>query len=61
MIDETIEQYLKFIKSYIPPKQGQYYKIKQTPLIILQLNVNMTATKKKKKKSRNQKREEVAE
>lgn len=60
MIDETIDQYLKFIKSYIPPKEGEYYRIKQSPLIILQLCVNMTAIKKKNKKSRNQKREEGA-
>ena len=49
---------MKFIKSYVPPKEGEFYKMKHSPLIILQLNVNMTAIKKKKKKSRNQKREE---
>lgn len=59
MIDQTIEQYLKFIKAYIPPKQGEFYRIKSYPLIILQLNVNMTAVKKKKKRSRNQKRDDL--
>ena len=57
MINETINIYLKFIKSYMPPKPGDYYIFKGYPLIILQLNVNLTAVKKKKKKSRNQKRE----
>ena len=52
MIQETISNYLAFIRSYMPPKEGDYYKFKGYPLIILQLNVHMTAVKKKKKKSR---------
>ena len=58
MIDETIDTYVKFIKSYMPPKEGEAYRMRSSPLIILQLTVNITASKKKKKKSRNQKREE---
>lgn len=58
MVDETISIYVKFIKSYVMPKAGEFYRIRSSPLIILQLNVNMTAVKKKKKKSRNQKRED---
>ena len=45
----------------MPPKEGEYYKMRASPLVILQLTVNMTAAKKKKKKSRNQKREENQE
>ena len=59
MINETIENYVNFIRTYMPPKEGDYYSMKSTPLIILNLNVNMTAVKKKKKKSRTQKREEA--
>lgn len=58
MIKETIEIYLNFIKSYMPPSKTDYYTFRGYPLIILQLNVNQTAVKKKKKGSRNKKREE---
>lgn len=40
------------MQSYIPPREGEQYQFKATPLLILQLNINVTATKKKKKKSK---------
>lgn len=53
IINESIEKYIKYIKSYITPKEGEYYQLRSVPLIILQLNVNISATKRKKKKSKN--------
>ena len=50
MIHETVDIYLNFIKSYLPPKEDECYLFRGYPLIILQLNVNMIAIKKKKKK-----------
>jgi len=50
MIGESIEIYLDFLQSYMKPGPDQYYRMKATPLIILQMNVNVTAAKKKKKK-----------
>lgn len=61
IIGESIEKYIKYIKSYIAPKAGEYYHLKSTPLLILQLNINITATKKKKKKSKNLKETMVEE
>lgn len=55
IIGESIEKYIKYIKSYIPPKTGEHYHLRSTPLLILQLNINVTATKKKKRKSKNMK------
>ena len=60
MIQETISNYLAFIRSYMPPKERDCYKFRGYPLIILQLNVELKAVKKKKKKSRKEKREEGA-
>lgn len=61
IIGESIEKYIKYIKSYIPPKAGDYYHLRSTPLLILQLNINVTATKKKKRKSKNMKETFVEE
>ena len=61
IINESIDKYIKYIRSYIPPKDGEYYQLRSVPLIILQLNVNISATKKKKKKSKNIKEPQVEE
>ncbi len=53
IINESVEKYIKYIRSYIPPKEGEYYQLRSVPLLVLQLNVNITAAKKKKKKSKN--------
>lgn len=53
IINESVEKYIKYIRSYIPPKEGEYYQLRLVPLLVLQLNVNITAAKKKKKKSKN--------
>lgn len=53
IVNESIEKYIKYIKSYITPREGEYYQLRSTPLLVLQLNVNITAAKKKKKKSKN--------
>lgn len=53
IINESIEKYIKYIRSYIPPNEGEYYQLRSIPLLVLQLNVNITAAKKKKKKSKN--------
>jgi cytochrome c-type biogenesis protein CcmH/NrfF len=61
IINESTEKYIRYIKSYIPPKEGEFYQLKSTPLLILQLNINVTATKKKKRKSKNLKETFVEE
>lgn len=53
IIGESIEKYIRYIRSYVPPRAGEHHHLKATPLLILQLNINVTATKKKKRKSKN--------
>ena len=53
IINECVEKYIKYIRSYIPPKEAEYYQLRSIPLLVLQMNVNISATKKKKKKSKN--------
>ena len=52
IINEGIDSYVSFIKSFMPPKPNEYYHLRSCPLLVLQMNVNITATKKKKKDPR---------
>lgn len=52
IINENVDKYIAYIRSYIPPGPNEFYSLRSTPLIVLQLNINQTATKKKKKKSK---------
>ena len=61
IINESIQKYIKFIRSYIPPKDEEIYPLRSIPLLILQLNINITSAKKKKKKSKNLKEVQVEE
>lgn len=61
IINESIDKYIKYIRSYVPPNEREHYQLRSIPLLVLQLNVNITAAKKKKKKSKNLKEIAVEE
>ncbi len=58
MIDESIENYVNYIKSFmIFEGTKDLYPIRANPLLILQLNVNFSAKKKKRKSKSNKEQE----